>query len=188
MFPCRRLNSKWPLQRGRAPYILREGGPTGSRGRQGTSGPLRRERCRGGQWIITRRTNYFHHCTSHHSPTASEQLGEVRAYNGQQVNEGTMCTENVHGKCARLSWTMAGTHRSWMGRSVPAHIVVFSISLDRANSTLCLPIFNYHSIVDSLITLSANFQLLFNCDQTQCQNFNGSSQFPICFYHPNPSH
>ena len=100
----------------------------------------------------------------------------ARRYNGQQVNEeGTMCTENVHRKCARNMCTenvhgfrtMAGTHRSRMGRSVPAHIVVFSLDGGCANSTLCvyqfsitiqlwtlwspcLPAFNYFSIVAKL--------------------------------------
>ena len=128
------------------------------------------------RWIITRRTNYFHHCTSLHSPSASEQLGEVRADTMvSRWMKGTMCTKNVHRICAQKMCTenvhgfrtMAGTHRSRMGRSVPAHIVVFSLDRRRANSTLCvyqfsitiqlwtlwspcLPAFNYFSIVAKL--------------------------------------
>ena len=80
----------------------REGGPTGSRGRQGTSGAAEARKVPGGQWIITRwgQDEFFSSPTDqllpplyipNHSPPASEQLAEVRAYNGQQVTRRTMC-------------------------------------------------------------------------------------------------
>ena len=80
----------------------REGGPTGSCGRQGTSGAAEARKVPGGQWIITRwgQDEFFSSPTDqllpplyipNHSPTASEQLTEVRAYNGQQVTRRTMC-------------------------------------------------------------------------------------------------
>ena len=34
--------------------------------------------------------------------------------------------------------------------------------------------------------LVCQVSITFNCDQVQCQNFNGSSQFSICLYHPFP--
>ena len=156
----------------------------------------RRERCRVGSGLSQDGANLLF---TDHGPitstivhpsilrAASEQLAEVRAYNGQQVKRRTMCrkcTKNVHKMCTTAAAAQWPEHTGvgWRGSCVPT---LFSSLVVVVQIPLCLPYFNYHSIVDSLITLSDNFQLLFNCDQTQCQNFNGSSQFPIYFYHPN---
>ena len=163
MFPCRSLNSKWPLNRGRAPYIVREGGPTGSRGRQGTSGAAEARKVPGGQWIITRWgqpslhrpwTNYFHHCTSLHSPSGVRAISRSariqwsageEAHNVQKMHK--KCAQNVHNGCC---CTMAGTHRSRMERFVRAHIVLFSRRRRANSTTLCV----YHiSITIQLSTL-----------------------------------
>ena len=138
-----------------------------------------------------RRTNYFHHCTSIHSPTASEQLAELRAYNGQQVNKGTMyrkCTKNVqkmHKMCTAGAQWAEHTGVEWGGACVP---ILLSSLVSQIPQLSVFTIFQLPFNCSLSDHPSANFQLLFNCDQTQCQNFNGSSQFPICFYHPNPSH
>ena len=53
--------------------------------------------------------------------------------------------------------TMAGTHTRVATLSLSSLLLLIIV----ANSmVLCLTIFNYHSIVHSMITLSAKFQLL----------------------------
>ena len=116
---------------------------------------------------LHRRTNYFHHCTSLQSPTASEQLAEVRAYNGQQVNKRTMyrkCTKSVqkmHKICTAAAQWPEHTGVEWGGPCVPIllsslvsqipRLSVFTIFQLPFNCRLSdhprLPIFNFFSIV-----------------------------------------
>ena len=169
MFPCQRLNSKWPLKRGRAPYIAGKEVQLGVVGARGRLEQRRRERCRVGSGLsqdgaktissLHRRTNYFHHCTSLQSPTASEQLAEVRAYNGQQVNKRTMyrkCTKSVqkmHKICTAAAQWPEHTGVEWGGPCVPILLSSLVSQIPRL----------------SVFTI---FQLPFNCrlsDHPVCQ-------------------
>ena len=70
MFTRRRMSSKWPLKRGRAPYIAlgrREGGPSGSHGRQGTSGARESRKVPGGEFCGLSQDQLLP--PSHHSPS-----------------------------------------------------------------------------------------------------------------------
>ena len=84
-------------------------------------------------------------------------------------------------KCTMV--TMAGTHTR-------GHLVVPLFSL---SPYYCC---KFHGSVFDNFRLPFNcpfhdhlvcqVSITFNCDQVQCQNFNGSSQFSICLYHPFP--
>ena len=133
MFPCRRLNSKWPLNRGRAPYIAGKEVQLGVVGARGRLEQRRRERCRVGSGLSQDGANLLF--TDHGPITStivhpsilragSKQLAEVRAYNGQQVKRRTMCrkcTKNVHKMCTTAAAAQWPEHTGvgWRGSCVP---------------------------------------------------------------------
>ena len=104
-----------------------------------------------------------------------------------------MQSHNVRTVCAEIFTTITRkVHHGHNGRNTHTrgHLVVpfFSSSpyYCRKFHGSVFNNFQLQSIVPPVITLSAKFQFTFNCDQVQCQNFNGSSQFSICLYHPFP--
>ena len=151
MFPRWRLNSKWPLKRGRAAYIAGKEVQLGVVGARGRLELLRRERCRAGSGLSQDGANQglFSSPTDQllpplYIPPVSDGVRAIswsariqwsageQAHNVQKLHEKcAQDAQNLYGCC-----TMTGTHRSRMGRSVRAHIVVFS---RLANSTsLCV--------------------------------------------------
>ena len=115
----------------------------------------------------------------------------MRGQWSSKVNKSAR-TQCSHSLCRNIHNNHRKVHHGHNGRNTHTrgHLVVpFFSSSPYYCRKFHGPVFNNFQLpfnCPSRDHLVCQVSITFNCDQVQCQNFNGSSQFSICLYHPFP--